>query len=172
VSDILTERETVVLMENLVGGRTSGTATLEELDALLTWAKKARIGTVALEMALAGEIRVDVIEGEVRVGLPWRVHWDGDQGVGGFGSFQRAEPAGVGQPHTLPSYGIQFQVTGYKPSNFLPQTGTAWEKKWKTKSRRLMHLRGLPLCAGESLASLPAGACKRLFRRRGARGLP
>lgn len=71
---LLTERETVILMENLIGGRTSGTATVEELDTLLTWAKKARIGTVALEMALSGEIRVDVVEGEVRVGLPWRVH--------------------------------------------------------------------------------------------------
>jgi hypothetical protein len=74
MSDILTEQETVVLMQNLIGGRTSGTATVEELEALLTWAKKARIGTVALEMALSGEIRVDVVEGEVRVGLPWRVH--------------------------------------------------------------------------------------------------
>ena len=73
-SDILTEQETVILMQNLIGGRTTGTATLAELDILLTWAKRARIGTVALEMALAGEIRVDVIEGEVKVGLPWRVH--------------------------------------------------------------------------------------------------
>jgi len=74
MSSILAERETVVLMQNLIGGRTTGTATVEELEALLAWAKKARIGTVALEMALSGEIRVDVIEGEVRVGLPWSVH--------------------------------------------------------------------------------------------------
>lgn len=74
MSDILTEQETVLLMQNLIGGRTSGTATWEELEVVLEWAKKARIGHVALQMALAGEVRLDVIEGEVRVGLPWRVH--------------------------------------------------------------------------------------------------
>jgi len=74
MSSILAERETVVLMQNLIGGRTTRTATWEELEAVLEWAKKARIGHVALQMALSGEIRVDVVEGEVRVGLPWSVH--------------------------------------------------------------------------------------------------
>jgi hypothetical protein len=64
------------------------------------------------------------------------------RGRGGLWVLLADQAARVGQPHTFSSRDTKKQVTGYKVTNFLPQTGTAWEKKWKTKSRRLMHLRG------------------------------
>jgi|GEM_PF-3011995 len=71
--DLLTEQETVARIQNLIGGRTRGTATVGELDARLRWARKVRVGTVALKMALSGEIRVYFIEGQVKVGPRWSV---------------------------------------------------------------------------------------------------
>ena len=46
----------------------------QESEPLIKWARRTMEGYLALRVVLAGEARVDVIEGEVRVGLPWRVH--------------------------------------------------------------------------------------------------
>ena len=84
------------------------------------------------------------------------------RGRGGLWVLLADQPARVGQPHTFSSYGIQFQVTGYKASakDFLMSDG--YELKINPAGRAEL-LRG-----GQRIRSVPAGPGEKpetIFRR-------
>lgn len=69
-SAFLSDEEIVALSRNLLDARGEEGATEDELMAVVDWAYQTRVTAQMLEMALDGELRVCVVDGEVKFEVP------------------------------------------------------------------------------------------------------